>query len=117
MYIVGGKLTDMLGARWGYFVIIVWWSTANLMQGAVSSVFGLGVGLFLLGLGEGGDFPAAATAIAEWFSAKGRSFAFGTFNAGSGFGATIAPPLIAAIVLQLNWRWGLFITGATGVVW
>src|SRR3984957_11056759 len=117
MYIVGGKLTDMLGARWGYFVIIVWWSAANLMQGAVSSVFGLGVGLFLLGLGEGGAFPAAAKAISEWFSAKERSLAFGICNSGSGFGATIAPPLIAAIVLRLNWRWVFFITGATGFVW
>ena len=117
MYIVGGKLVDVLGARWGYFAIIVWWSAANLMQGAVSSVFGLGVGLFLLGLGEGGAFPAAAKAIAEWFSAKERSLAFGIFNAGSGFGATIAPPLIATIVLKLNWRWVFFITGATGFVW
>jgi ACS family hexuronate transporter-like MFS transporter len=117
MYIVGGKLTDILGARWGYFVIIVWWSAANLMQGEVSSVFGLGVGLFLLGFGEGGAFPAAAKAISEWFSAKERSLAFGIFNAGSGFGATIAPPLIAAIVLRLNWRWVFFITGASGFVW
>lgn len=117
MYIVGGKLTDMLGARWGYFAIIVWWSAANLMQGAVSSVFGLGVGLFLLGLGEGGAFPAAAKAISEWFSAKERSLAFGICNAGSGLGATIAPPLIVAIVLRLNWRWVFFITGSTGFVW
>ena len=117
MYIVGGKLADTLGARWGYFVIIVWWSAANLMQGAVSSVFGLGAGLFMLGLGEGGAFPAAAKALSEWFSAKERSIAFGICNAGSGLGATIAPPLIAAIVLRLNWRWVFFITGASGFVW
>jgi len=117
MYVVGGKLADTLGARWGYFVIIVWWSAANQMQGAVSSVFGLGLGLFLLGLGEGGGFPTAAKAISEWFSAQERSLAFGICNAGSGLGATIAPPLIAAIVLRLNWRWVFFITGATGFVW
>ena len=117
MYIVGGKLMDTLGARWGYFVIIAWWSAANLMQGTISSVYALGVGLFLLGIGEGGAFPAAAKAISEWFSAEERSLAFGICNAGSGFGATIAPPLIAAIVLRLNWRWVFFITGAAGFVW
>src|SRR5260370_17503630 len=117
MYVDGGKLADMLGARWGYFVIIVWWSAANLMQGAVSIVFGLGLGLFLLGLGEGGGFPTAAKAISEWFSAQERSLAFGICNAGSGLGATIAPPLIAAIVLRLNWRWVFFITGAIAFVW
>jgi MFS transporter, ACS family, aldohexuronate transporter len=117
MYAVSGKITDLLGARWGYAVFIVWWSSANLMQGTVSSIFGLGVGLFLLGIGEGGCFPAAAKAISEWFPAKERSLAFGIFNAGSGIGATIAPPFIALIVLGLNWRWVFFITGAIGFAW
>lgn len=117
MYVGGGKITDMLGARWGYVVFIVWWSAANLMQGTVSSVYGLGCGLFLLGIGEGGCFPAASKAISEWFPAKERSMAFGMFNAGSGLGATFAPPFIAAIVLGLNWRWVFFITGATGFIW
>ena len=117
MYAVSGKITDVLGARWGYTVFIVWWSAANLMQGTVSSIFGLGAGLFLLGIGEGGCFPAAAKAISEWFPAKERSLAFGIFNAGSGIGATIAPPFIALIVLGLNWRWVFFITGAIGFAW
>ena len=117
MYAVGGKLTDVFGARWGFFAIIVWWSAANLMQGTVSSVYGLGCGLFLLGIGEGGCFPTAAKAISEWFPTRERSLAFGIFNAGSGLGATLAPPFIAAIVLGLNWRWVFFITGAMGFVW
>ena len=117
MYAGGGKLTDMFGARWGFFAIIVWWSAANLMQGTVSTVFGLGCGLFLLGIGEGGCFPTAAKAISEWFPTRERSLAFGIFNAGSGLGATLAPPFIAAIVLGLNWRWVFFITGAMGFVW
>lgn len=117
MYAGAGKITDVLGSRWGYFVVIVWWSAANLMQGTVSSVLGLGVGLFLLGFGEGGCFPAGAKAISEWFSAKDRSLAFGIFNAGSGIGAAMAPPLIAAIVLRLQWRWVFFITGVSGFVW
>jgi MFS transporter, ACS family, hexuronate transporter len=117
MYAGAGKITDVLGARWGYFVVIVWWSAANLMQGTVSSVLGLGVGLFLLGIGEGGCFPAGAKAISEWFTAKDRSLAFGIFNAGSGAGAALAPPFIAAIVLHLQWRWVFFITGTSGFVW
>ena len=117
MYAGGGRVTDLLGTRWGYVVIIAWWSTANLMQGAVSSVFGLGLALFLLGLGEGGCFPAAAKAISEWFPAKERALAFGIFNAGSGFGATVAPPFIAAIVLRLNWRWVFFSTASLGFIW
>jgi ACS family hexuronate transporter-like MFS transporter len=117
MYAGGGKIMDILGTRWGYAVMIAWWSAANLMQGAVSGVFGLGAARFLLGLGEGGGFPGSAKAVSEWFPAKERSFAFGIFNTGSSLGAVIAPPLIAAIVLRSNWRWVFFITGALGFIW
>lgn len=117
MYAGGGRITDALGTRWGYIVFIVWWSAANLLQGAVSTFSGLALGLFLLGMGEGGCFPAASKAISEWFPAKERSIAFGIFNAGSGLGATLAPPFIAAIILTLNWRCVFFITGAMGFVW
>lgn len=117
MYAGGGRITDALGTRWAYVVFIVWWSTANFLQGTVSSVAGLSLGLFMLGMGEGGCFPAASKTISEWFPAKERSIAFGIFNAGSGAGATLAPPIIAAIILALNWRWVFFITGAMGFVW
>jgi sugar phosphate isomerase/epimerase len=66
---------------------------------------GLNISRFLLGMGEGGSFPTSAKAISEWFPAKERAFAFGVFNTGSGVGAVIAPPLIAFIILSLNWRW------------
>lgn len=117
MYAGGGKITDALGTRWGYIVFIVWWSTANFLQGTVSTLFGLGLGLFMLGMGEGGCFPAASKAISEWLPAKERSIAFGIFNAGSGIGATLAPPFIAAILLTLNWRWVFYITGLIGFLW
>ena len=67
MYAVGGRIMDRLGTRLGYALMIVWWSAANLLTGTVSSVLGLGVFRFLLGLGEGGGFPGSGKAVAEWF--------------------------------------------------
>ncbi|HZJ43899.1 MAG TPA: MFS transporter [Pyrinomonadaceae bacterium] len=117
MYAAGGKIIDALGTRAGYAVMIIWWSIANFMHGTVHSVLALGVFRFLLGLGEGGGFPGSAKAVSEWFPPKERSFAFGLFNTGSSVGAVIAPPLIAAIVLWLNWRWVFYITGLLGLLW
>jgi MFS transporter, ACS family, hexuronate transporter len=117
MYAAGGRIMDWLGTRIGYALMIVFWSVANFCQGLVSSVFGLGLFRFLLGVGEGGGFPGSAKAVSEWFPVKERSFAFGIFNTGSSIGAVIAPPLIAFIVLHMNWRWVFFITGALGIVW
>jgi len=117
MYAGGGRLMDWLGTRAGYGVMIVWWSAANFLTGTISSVLGLGVFRFLLGMGEGGGFPGSGKAVAEWFPPKERSLAFGTFNAGSSLGAMIAPPLMAFIVSLLGWRAVFFITGGIGFVW
>lgn len=117
MYAAGGKIIDILGTRRGYAIMIVWWSFANMLQGFVSSVLGLGFARFFLGIGEGGGFPGSAKAVSEWFPPKERSFAFGIFNTGSSLGAVVAPPLIALIAVSLSWRWVFIIFGMAGLVW
>ncbi len=117
MYAGGGRIMDWLGTRRGYTIIIVWWSAATMLHGFVGSVMGLGVARFLLGLGEGGSFPGSAKAVSEWFPPKERSFAFGIFNTGSSLGAVLAPPLIAFIALQLDWRWVFLLIGMLGFLW
>lgn len=117
MYAIGGRILDILGSRAGYAVMIVWWSLSNILHGLVSSVTGLGLARFLLGIGEGGGFPGSAKVVSEWFPGKERSLAFGIFNAGSSVGAVMAPPLIAAIIAIANWRWTFIISGLLGLVW
>ncbi len=117
MYAGGGRLVDLLGTRAGYAVVAGLWSAACMLHSAARSVVGLGAARFLLGLGEGGGFPASAKAVAEWFPARERSLAVGLFNTGSAVGAVVAPPLIAAIVYWRDWRAVFLITGAMGVTW
>jgi ACS family hexuronate transporter-like MFS transporter len=117
MYIGGGKIIDWLGPKIGLVLMVLWWSGANMLHGFVAGVTGLFAARFLLGLGEGGGFPGAAKAVSEWFPPKERAFAFGLFNTGSSIGAMIAPPLIAAIVLDLSWRWVFILTSLAGFVW
>ncbi len=117
MYAVGGRLIDMLGSKKGLAIMIAWWSIANMLHGLATSIIGLGIARFLLGLGEGGGFPGSAKVVSEWFPLKERSFAFGIFNTGSSVGALIAPPLIAFIIITLNWRWVFLICGSFGLIW
>ena len=77
----------------------------------------LAVSRFLLGMGEGGGFPAATRAVAEWFPTHERASAMGIINAGTAVGAVMAPPLIAVILSFLNWRWIFVITGGLGLLW
>ena len=117
MYAGGGKLIDVLGTRKGFLVIMLWWSCACASQGLATGVSLLAVSLFLLGMGEGGGFPAATKAIAEWFPTNERSTVMGIVNAGTSVGAVVAPPLIAITLAALNWRWVFFLSGAAGLVW
>ncbi len=117
MYAGSGKLIDVLGTRKGFLLIMLWWSLACASQGLATSVPVLALSLFLLGMGEGGGFPAATKAMAEWFPTRERSTAMGLMNAGTAVGAVAAPPLIAITLAHLNWRWVFFLAGAVGLAW
>jgi ACS family hexuronate transporter-like MFS transporter len=117
MYAGSGKLIDVMGTRKGFLLIMVWWSLACASQGLATSVPILAVSLFLLGMGEGGGFPAATKAMAEWFPARERSTAMGLMNAGTAVGAVAAPPLIALTLAHLSWRWVFYLAGAVGLAW
>jgi ACS family hexuronate transporter-like MFS transporter len=104
MYAGGGKLVDTLGTRRGFLFIMVWWSLACASHGLATGFGLLAVSRFALGLGEGGGFPAATKAVAEWFAAGERATAMGIINAGTAVGAVCAPPLIALTISGLSWR-------------
>jgi MFS transporter, ACS family, aldohexuronate transporter len=117
MYAGGGALVDRLGTRRGLLAIMVAWSLAAASHGLARGFQSLLASRFLLGAGEGGGFPAATKAVAEWFPARERSLAMGVINAGTAVGAVIAPPLIAAILAFAGWRWVFFLTGLVGLLW
>ena len=117
MYAGGGKLVDVLGTRRGFTVIMLFWSLACASHGLATGFAMLVASRFLLGMGEGGGFPAATRAVAEWFPTKDRATAMGIINAGTAVGAVVAPPLIAMILAYSNWRWIFVITGGMGLLW
>ena len=117
MYAGGGKLSDTLGTRRGFTLIMVFWSLACLSHALARNFGMLAASRFLLGVGEGGGFPAATRAVAEWFPVRERATAMGIINAGTAVGAVIAPPLIAGVLLFAGWRWIFVVTGALGLLW
>ena len=120
MYAGGGKLVDVLGTRRGFMMIMmimIFWSLACASHALATTFAMLGASRFLLGMGEGGGFPAATRVVAEWFSPAQRATAMGIINAGTAVGAVIAPPMIAIILSYLHWRWIFLFTGALGLLW
>ena len=117
MYAGGGKLIDVIGTRNGFAAVMVWWSLACAGHGLANSFGFLMASRFLLGMGEGGGFPAATKAVGEWFSERDRATAMGVINAGTAVGAVIAPPAIAAIITTGGWRWVFVVAGGVGLLW
>jgi len=117
MYAGGGKLADALGTRVGFAAIMIFWSLACASHALAANFAMLAGSRFLLGMGEGGGFPAASRAVAEGFAVGHRATAMGIINAGTAVGGIVAPPLIALIVSCASWRWVFVVTGAAGLAW
>ena len=112
-----GWFMDRVGTRIGYALMMLVWSLASAAHALVSSVLGFGICRALLGLGEGGNFPAAIKTTAEWFPHKERSLATGILNAGANVGAITAALLVPWIDVRYGWRAVFLFTGALGLLW
>ncbi len=112
-----GWFIDKYGTRIGYAVSIAAWSLAAAGHALVASIGGFVVARVALGLGEGGNFPAAIKATAQWFPKRERAFATSLFNSGANVGAILAPALVPAIALHFGWHWAFIFAGAAGFVW
>src|SRR5215472_4397580 len=117
MYAGGGRLIDAVGTRAGFAMVMIWWSLACAGHGLAKGFGLLATCRFLLGMGEGGAFPAATKVVSSWFPPSERSTAMGIINAGTAVGAVLAPPAIAIIILGLNWHWVFFLSGLNGLLW
>jgi len=116
-YLGFGRFIDSRGTKLGYGLAVGIWSFAACGHAWVRSALGFGLARFGLGLGEGGNFPAAIKAISEWFEPKDRALATGIFNCGSNLGAIFAPLSVPWLALRYGWQSAFIVLGALGFGW
>ncbi|HKW29374.1 MAG TPA: MFS transporter, partial [Verrucomicrobiae bacterium] len=125
--LLSGRMMDMLGLRWGFALACAFWGIASMCHALVSTTVGFFVCRILLGFGEGGNFPAAIKATAEWFPKSERALATGLFNSGSNVGGILVPaglPYVVALFstvtigsMVLGWRGAFIITALVDLSW
>jgi ACS family hexuronate transporter-like MFS transporter len=71
----------------------------------------------VLGLAEGGNFPGAIKAVAEWFPVRERALATGLFNTGTNVGAILCPFAVPRMYAAWGWPVTFYVTGALGFLW
>ena len=139
--LVSGRIMDRIGVRLGFTLAVLLWSlgamahamadwypwlqmpTISIVPPTVALVMltgataGLAVARVVLGLGEGGNFPASIKSVAEWFPKRERALATGIFNSGTNIGALVTPIVVPWIALRWGWQWAFIATGMLGFVW
>ncbi len=116
-WLVGGVLLDIIGTRLGLTLAVIWWSAISMLTGLANSVLSFGVFRFLLGIGEGCNWPGASKTVAEWFPAKERGVAVAIFDSGSSVGGAIAALVVPWIAILFGWRYAFVFSGLLGFVW
>ncbi len=116
-WLLGGIFLDLVGTRLGLALAVCWFSISSMLTGLANSVRSFAAFRFLLGIGEGCNWPGANKAVAEWFPDRERGMAVAIFDSGSSVGGVIAALIIPWVALQVGWRHAFLVSGSLGLLW
>ncbi len=114
---VGGAISDRFGARRTLIGCGLLWTGATVLTGLAGGLTSLLVARLLLGLGEGGTFPAATTAMSRWVPTDRRGYAQGVTHAAARIGNAVAPGAIVLVMSAYGWRAAFYACAALSFAW
>ena len=91
------------------------WSLFQAVSGMVHSFTQFVLVRIGMGIGEAPMNPCGVKVINDWFNIKERGRPMGFFNAASTIGVAISPPILAAMMLMMGWRWMFITIGVLGI--
>ncbi len=114
--IIGGWISDRLGARLTLTIFAVIWSAATICMGLAHGLTGMLIGRVVLGLGVS-SLPTATRALAVWMPAGKRAFAQGITHSSARLGNALTPPLVAWLITLISWRGAFVVLGIISLAW
>ncbi|HYZ15768.1 MAG TPA: MFS transporter [Candidatus Acidoferrum sp.] len=108
LQIPGGILASRWSAKRFIGIMILLWGLFACLEGLVHNATQLIVVRFLLGVAEGGVWPAMLVLLSHWFPVNERARAYGFWMINLAISSIITQPISGAIVQSTSWR-GLFI--------
>jgi MFS transporter, ACS family, aldohexuronate transporter len=112
-----GWIVDRLGWRAANALSVASSSLATMAHVACRTLAQFTVVRVALGATVSLGTPAAVKTIAENFSPRQRSMAFGSLNAAGNAGAIITPLVTPVVALASGWSGGFLLVGALGLLW
>lgn len=118
MQSVGGRLLDRVGTRRGLSLTVAFYSVVAGLTSLCRGLLSFSVFRFLLGAGEGPNWPGATKAVSEWFPSKERAWAVALFDSGSSVGGAVAPFIVLWTYHHFHsWRPVFLLTSSSGFLW
>ena len=114
--IPGGFLVSKFGVSRVFSISMIVTSIFTGLTGVAGSILQMKIFRLGLGLAEGPLAVGMPTTINNWFPAREKGFATGTFIASSKFGPLIVPPLCALIIQLWGWREIFWIFSIPGII-
>jgi MFS family permease len=112
LQIPGGHLAERWSAKKFVGIMVLIWGVFAFVSGLVQNYAELLVVRFLLGVAEGGIWPAILVLISHWFPARERARAYGFWMMNIAISSIITAPLSGWILSWGDWRTLFFIEGA-----
>ncbi|WP_445183517.1 MFS transporter [Pseudonocardia sp. Cha107L01] len=111
LQIPGGHLAERWSAKKFVGIMILIWGVFAVLSGLVQNFTQLLVVRFLLGIAEGGIWPAILVLISHWFPVRERARAYGVWMMNIAISSIITAPLSGWILSVSDWRWLFIVEG------
>jgi MFS family permease len=117
LQIPGGYLAERWSAKKVVSILLVLWGACAAGSGLLTTPRGFWVMRVLLGVAEGGVFPATIILLANWFPPAERARANAYWMLCQPLAIVVSSPLSGWILGHWNWRVLLVAEGALPFVW
>lgn len=116
LQVPAGHIAEHISAKKYIFWAILAWGMLSFLTGLVRNAPQLMVMRFLLGVAEGGVYPALLVLVSKWFPTKeiGRANAF--FLMSLPLSTVLTNPISGWIVSRYEWRWLFFLEGTLSLL-
>lgn len=117
-HLVGGYLADVYGAKRVLTFGVVWWSLFTILTPPSAKLqWAVILVRFLMGAGEGINFPAVYALASEWYPEHEEHMLVTIAEMGVYLGIVVAMVFVPVIEQTIGWEPVFYIFGSFGFIW
>ena len=115
--IPGGIIADRYGPRKVLTGCVTFWSLFTFLTPFFSGIWSMSMCRFLIGTGQGANYPGINNFIARQVPPSHRAKVQGFTLSGNNIGAVVGLPVGSWIILTWGWQSIFYLFGLLGIVW